>query len=246
MKTLVSQHCIIEPYGKVHLRVLRTAVNVTARWRGDVLHLSVPPISAEKLHEVLAGMEARIMARKPAEAPLLYHDGFSFATDGWCFEVAESAALRPGRADAIKPHPADEPFRFLIRYGAGSDLSSAPMQQAIGCVVKAVAKYMAENVLIDQAHAEADRLGLKIPFGHITVGHGIKRLGCCSARGRISLSYTLMFVDTERRRSTILHEFAHLRHFNHSPEFYALWDRYLGYPHRRTTLAEMHLPLPGM
>lgn len=246
VEPVVSRLCVIEPYGKVNIRVLRKAVNVRARWRGDVLHISVPPISESRLREILAGMEARIMAHKPMNTGPLYHNGFVFVTDGWRFEIVESDALPPGIADAITPNYEGEPFHFRIRYGAGSDMSSQTMQQAIGRVVKSLARYVAENLLIDQAYVEAGKIGLRIPFGHITVGRGIKRLGSCKGDGRISLSYILMFVDVESRRSTIMHEFAHLWHFNHSPEFYALWDRLLGYPHRRATLADMNLPLPGM
>lgn len=246
MKCIVSQHCRIEPFGEVHLRVLHNAVNVTARWRGDVLHVSTPPVSADRLREILSGMESRIMAHKPTKAGPIYHDGFSFATDGWRFDTVASAALPRNHVDAIRLNTSAEPCCYRIRYGKDSDLSSGTMQQAIGRMVKAVGKHVAETLLIEQAYEEASRLGISIPAGHITVGRGIRRLGCCSARGHISLSYILMFVDTESRRSTILHEFAHLRHFNHSAEFYALWDSYLGYPHRRVRLADMHLPLPGI
>lgn len=246
MKCVVSQHCRIEPFGEVHLRVLHNAVNVTARWRGDVLHVSAPPVSADRLREILTGMEPRIMAHRPSKAGPMYHDGFSFATDGWRFEIVASQALRRNHVDAIRPDASGEPGYFRIRYGEDSDMASEAMQQTIGRVVKAVGKFVAERLLIAQAYEEASRLGIPIPAGHITVGRGIRRLGCCSARGRISLSYILMFVDTESRRRTILHEFAHLRHFNHSPEFYALWDSYLGYPHHRVRLADMHLPLPGI
>ncbi len=231
IKRLVSQHCVIEPYGKVNLVVRSNAVNVTARWHGDVLHVTLPPIDERRLREALAGMQSRIMARKPAYAAPAYHDGYTFIAEDWFFVVTETESLSAGRAEAIKMHADDGGYRFNIRYGTGSDIQSDAMQQAIGRLVKTVARHMAERLLLPQAHAEAVRLGIAIPAGHISVGRGRRRLGCCTGRGRISLSYVLMFADTETRRSIITHELAHLRHFNHSPEFYVLWDSYLGYRH---------------
>jgi len=245
-KILVSQRLILEPYGKVNIRVLSTAVNISARWRGDVLHLTVPPISAERLHVLLGEMRPRIMACKPSPQQLLYHNGFTFANDGWRFATTATAALRPGHVDAIRPCREAEPFYFLIRYGADSDLSLPEMQNTIARMVKHVARIVAEDLLLGQGYAEAHRLGISIREGSLSVSRGLKRLGTCRADGRISLSYILMFLSAEQRRSTILHEFAHLTHFNHSPAFYALWDSYLGYPHSRISLASMNLPLPGM
>ena len=245
-RILVSQKVLIEPFGKVSIRVMSTAVNITARWNGDELRLTIPPISADELHSALAEMQPRIMARKPSVPDALYYDGFEFATDGWRFSVVSSALLRPGHVDAIRPCIDREPFYFHIRYGRGSDVSLPAMQDAIGRVVRRVAHRVAEDLLLDQGYAEAHRLGFRISYDRLSVSRGLKRLGSCHADGRISLSYILMFLSAEQRRSTILHEFAHLTHFNHSPAFYALWDSYLGYPHSRASLESMNLPLPGM
>ncbi|HOW08973.1 MAG TPA: SprT family zinc-dependent metalloprotease [Bacteroidales bacterium] len=49
-----------------------------------------------------------------------------------------------------------------------------------------------------------------------------KRWGSCSSKGRIAISYDLIRLDEVYAEYVIIHELCHLRHHNHSAEYYRL------------------------
>ena len=58
----------------------------------------------------------------------------------------------------------------------------------------------------------------------LQLGDPRSRWGSCSSRGTIALSWRLIMAPASVRRSVIAHEVAHMRHMDHSPEFYAWMD----------------------
>jgi predicted metal-dependent hydrolase len=62
------------------------------------------------------------------------------------------------------------------------------------------------------------------PVPRLSLGDPRSRWGSCSSRGTISLSWRLIMAPAQVRRSVIAHEVAHIRHMNHSPEFYEWLD----------------------
>lgn len=62
------------------------------------------------------------------------------------------------------------------------------------------------------------------PVPRLSLGDPRSRWGSCSSRGTISLSWRLIMAPAHVRRSVIAHEVAHMRHMNHSAEFYQWLD----------------------
>jgi hypothetical protein len=62
----------------------------------------------------------------------------------------------------------------------------------------------------------------------VSVGDAASRWGSCSSRGRIRLSWRLIFAPPEVRRYVVAHEVAHLVHLDHSARFKALEARLFG------------------
>ena len=54
-----------------------------------------------------------------------------------------------------------------------------------------------------------------------------KRFGSCSGRDGICFSYLLMRYPHECIDYVVLHEIAHIKHHNHSRDFYALIEKYM-------------------
>lgn len=92
-----------------------------------------------------------------------------------------------------------------------------------------------ESVLPDRLASWATRMGLQTPPLRITAAE--KRLGSCSADGRICLSRNLMRWPDSVIDYVVVHELAHLRQMNHSPAFYAEIARWL--PDYRAALATL-------
>lgn len=71
------------------------------------------------------------------------------------------------------------------------------------------------------------------PVPRLSVGDQRSRWGSCSSRGTISMSWRLIMAPAQVRRSVIAHEVAHMRHMDHSPQFYA-WFEHLFEGDRKT------------
>lgn len=241
MEIVPSQKYIDKRLGLIHVRTLSTATHFTARWKDDGLHITIPShTSAEEYDRILEGWIPKLLEMKPAPKNAKFYPGYKFATDDWSFEIVcnnpvGDLYVRPSFTGFSKENPEQRCFKISV--SPSFDFNIIEHEKAIEKAILNTAGYVAQQVLIPQAKEEAKRLGLDNHVKTWEIGRGIKRLGCCYSKGRISLSSTLMFLPRQLRLGTITHELAHLSHFDHSPAFYALWDKYLGAPHEEIKAA---------
>ncbi|WP_461208709.1 M48 family metallopeptidase [Desulfocurvus sp. DL9XJH121] len=128
-------------------------------------------------------------------------------------EVRLEAVHAAGRATALTPRGPD---RLL--------LSGDTEDHAAGRVlVLAWLKTQARLHLVPRLRELSARHGL--PFAGAQVRAQASRWGSCSARGAISLNCKLCFLPPELAEHVLLHELAHLRHLDHSPDFHAFLHR---------------------
>lgn len=82
-----------------------------------------------------------------------------------------------------------------------------------------------ELPILTERLAEKMRFAKKMtratPLRRITVRNQRTRWGSCSHRGTISLNWRLIQTPPEVCEYVVLHELCHLRHMNHSPQFWA-------------------------
>lgn len=83
---------------------------------------------------------------------------------------------------------------------------------------------LAREYLPERVRYWAGELGLK-PHG-VTIRDQKSRWGSCSETGGISLNWRLILVAPKLQDYVILHELAHIRHFDHSSDFHATLELY--------------------
>ena len=83
-------------------------------------------------------------------------------------------------------------------------------------------KAEARRIYTEEIAYYCDKASEQVP--RLSLGDPRSRWGSCSSRGTISLSWRLIMAPAHVRRSVIAHEVAHIRHMNHSTEFYAWLD----------------------
>lgn len=92
--------------------------------------------------------------------------------------------------------------------------------------------------LVEQRVAHyADLMG--ISYGRIFMRNQKTRWGSCSSDGNLNFNCRLLFLPPELVDYVVVHELAHRRHMNHSPEFWQEVERYLpDYKERRARLRQ--------
>lgn len=67
---------------------------------------------------------------------------------------------------------------------------------------------------------------MKIPYRSIRLRQQKSRWGSCSSKGTLSFNWRLVHFKPEVINYVIIHELAHIRHMNHSPDFWKLVNKY--------------------
>lgn len=62
---------------------------------------------------------------------------------------------------------------------------------------------------------------------HVSINSAKTRFGSCSSKNRLNFSCRLMQYDDRAIDYVIVHELAHIRHHNHSKDFWALVEKYM-------------------
>jgi predicted metal-dependent hydrolase len=142
-------------------------------------------------------------AASPAEA---VPRSINFAFSGEDFEVE----WRRGPPGALEQRPG----RLVV---TAADESGARAQ--LQAWLKAAARERLAPRLLQLA---AD---LKYPVARVAIRCQRTRWGSCSTRGTVSLNCSLVFLRPEVVRYLFVHELAHTKHMNHSPNFWNLVGR---------------------
>lgn len=204
--------------GPVKYSVRACARRVIARWRTDMLHLTLPPgMTVDDLSEVLRQMQPRLIARKPQGALFAFDQILDYGD----FYVKILAVNSYGRLCGVYQ---TSRCSFEIRLDAGVDISSPEIINAISNAMRGIAKLLGPSILLPRAKSLADEVG-RHPL-RWELSTGVKVLGHCNSRGVIALSYILVFLPQHLRDYIIYHELAHLSEMNHSAAFHKICNQY--------------------
>ncbi len=112
----------------------------------------------------------------------------------------------------------------VLYYPQSCDVTRDDVQQLMKRILKRYLKYKAAHIYPQRVAQLAQKVGLKPPT--VAIGDGRQRLGSCSRHGEVRLSCLLLLLPSHLMDYVIRHELAHLTHFDHSPAFHALCNRY--------------------
>lgn len=162
----------------------------------------------EKQSWILKHLE-RVNFRPPLSGPL--EDGTMLTLRG------RQIVLRTIRADL--PHPRIEVGREELRVFLPADFDGD-----LRLLVRDWIKDRAAEVI----HANAEELAgaIGVTFKRVTVRDQRTKWGSCSKRGNLSFNWRLVLFPPSILRYVVIHELCHIKHFNHSPQFWALVEQH--------------------
>ena len=175
-----------------------------------------------------------IRVTMPSYAPTQLALNFVAQKRQWIAARMESSAaptpLRPGGSIGF----IGETHRISWKEGASrsvrrhmdDDLPTLTVggpEELVGGRVLRWLKSEARRFIAQDIKEYCDRAGENCP--RLKLGDPRSRWGSCSSHGTISLSWRLIMAPEHVRRSVVAHEVAHLRHMNHSADFYDWLDQ---------------------
>lgn len=122
--------------------------------------------------------------------------------------------------------PAEEADRFVEKHEAWITKRLESLQRAVEIrpsytdEEKRTYRGKAAAVLEEKCRIFADRMG--ITYGRITVREQKTRWGSCSAKGNLNFNWKLVLMPEAIIDYLVVHELAHRKQMNHSPEFWKI------------------------
>lgn len=90
---------------------------------------------------------------------------------------------------------------------------------------KKLLKQKAKEIIVPLVFRYADIMGVN--FSEIKITSAKKRFGSCSGKDSLCFSWRLMTYPMEAVEYVVVHELAHIKHKNHSRDFYAFVESIL-------------------
>jgi predicted metal-dependent hydrolase len=138
-----------------------------------------------------------------------------------------SDGMRIGKSHTLIVHQAVGSFQvnrrgqqIIVSLPAQATLEDPQIVRAIRDTVIAALRIEAKSYLPKRLSYLANSLGFS--YKKVRFSHASGRWGSCTSEGTISLNIALMKLPFEQIDYVLVHELAHTRHMNHSPEFWAL------------------------
>lgn len=202
------------PYTLLYRRGIR---HITVRVKADgKVKVSAPyGISKVAVERVILSNKEKLLhtINKQQQALHTYETGELFPYEGKHYTLI----LEPGLHAAITVH---DSF-LIVTYDPKKPLDSLSVCR----LIKELYREEARKRLTPLISYWADILHLPIP--PFSVRDSKSRWGSCSAKGRLNFSLRCQALSEKQLSYLVLHEMAHLVHFNHSKEFHSLLLHYM-------------------
>jgi len=141
-----------------------------------------------------------------------WEDGDTFLFHG----KTHTLSMKPGLWDTLTLGDGV----FAITY-----VGKAPTKETLSYALKELYRESARKRIEPLVKSWAERLDLDVP--PLTIRDSKKRWGSCSSRGNLNFSLRSASLGDEDLSYLVLHEMAHLVHFDHGPLFHAFLAKHL-------------------
>ncbi len=219
---------ITEPFeADLNIRRIAGGVRYTARWRGLVLHISVPDTSTDDdILKFLTTKAQVILGKKPE---LTFNIGQTIDCREIDFTISAAKYIGADRVEVRRSSQSQrgKATNYIVEVGPNivERIAEPEVQQAINAMIVAALRRAATLYIIPLAKRCAARVG-RSPR-RFEIKDSKRNLGSCNNLRVITLSPRLMFLPDDLREFVIYHELAHLSEMNHSQAFHAICDRYV-------------------
>ncbi len=141
-----------------------------------------------------------------------WEDGDTFLFHGKSYTLS----IIPGQADTLKLE--EGVFAFTYR-------GDPPNKETLSYALKDLYRKAARHRIGPLVRTWAEKLSLDVP--PITIRDSKKRWGSCSSRGNLNFSLRSASLSDDELSYLVLHEMAHLVHFDHGPNFHAFLTQHM-------------------
>ncbi|MGD9808522.1 MAG: M48 family metallopeptidase [Deferribacterales bacterium] len=153
-----------------------------------------------------------------------------FLGNSYCLKLEEDKTMGVGLASLSFSNSS-----FTLKYNPYL-MKKEYMHKALDDFYKSQAKEHITTVAVYWADI------MKVRYSKITFKKTSSRWGSCSSKGNIMFNYELIKLPIECIEYIVVHELAHLRHLNHSKDFWKLVEEYLpNYKEQRDRMRSFRL-----
>ena len=204
-------------FGRITVYLRYDMRSITARWRPEGLRINAPMQMPQR--DILAFIENNREKLSNLKAPDL---SYFFGEKIRCFRHIVTIKPHNGKKGVVGYGGDNEDLHITLHPEV--DFSSKNVTSTISSCLTRLMADRAEATLIPFANEVAESLGATP--ARFVIGRGMRKLGHCTVKREVQLSYNIMFFPDELVRYIICHELAHLTEMNHSARFHALCNHY--------------------
>ncbi len=222
---------------------------------GEVVPYTLYRVPRRKRLTILVNRAGELEVRGPRRTAVRRAESFLRENDQWVLErlrqARERMAARPGLEEGMALPFLDETLVLRLK-GAHNgrvrrvgDELWLPLAEAgrerVATLLEGWYRKQARRCLTARLDHWCRIMGLT--YARLAIRGQRTRWGSCSTRGNINLNWRLLFAPLPVVDYVVVHELCHLRHPDHSADFWALVSRYLpDHPLRRAGLRTIDPP----